>query len=142
MKAMLRKHFWAINLCAIGLCAVVLVGFRLRASRAAAAHSFDIQRAALDAALGNLSALSRSARIVPEVRAGQPAGFRVYSVRPGGPFAQVGLRNGDLVSSVNGLALTSPETALRVYGALKRASHLTVGVERDGQKIDLEYRVH
>jgi general secretion pathway protein C len=104
-------------------------------------HTYEIQRKTLEAVLGNMNALSRSARIVPEIRDGKAAGFRLYSVRPDGPFAQIGMQNGDVINAINGLDLTSPEKALEVYSKLKSASHLSVGVERNGQKVTKDYSI-
>jgi general secretion pathway protein C len=104
-------------------------------------HSYDIQRSTLESVLGNMSLLSRSARIVPEIRDGKAAGFRLYSVRPDGPFALIGMQNGDVLSSINGLEITSPEKALEVYAKLKSASHLSLGLERNGQKVTKDYSI-
>jgi general secretion pathway protein C len=104
-------------------------------------HSFEVQRSTIDSLLGNMSMLSRSARIVPEVKDGRAAGFRLFSVRPDGPFAKIGLQNGDVISAINGLDMTSPDKALEVYTKLKSASHLSVGLERNGQKITKEYNI-
>jgi general secretion pathway protein C len=104
-------------------------------------HSYDIQRSTLESVLGNMSLLSRSARIVPEIRDGKAAGFRLYSVRPDGPFALIGMQNGDVISSINGLEITSPEKALEVYAKLRSASHLSLGLERNGQKVTKDYSI-
>lgn len=104
-------------------------------------HNYEVQRATVDSLLGNMSMLSRSARIVPEIRDGKAAGFRLFSVRPDGPFAKIGLQNGDVISAINGLEMTSPDKALEVYTKLKSASHLSVGLERNGQKISKEYNI-
>jgi len=104
-------------------------------------HNYEVQRRTVDSLLGNMSLLSRSARIVPEIRDGKAAGFRLFSVRPDGPFAKIGLQNGDVISAINGLEMTSPDKALEVYTKLKSASHLSVGLERNGQKITKEYNI-
>jgi general secretion pathway protein C len=104
-------------------------------------HTYEIQRATLESVLGNMSLLSRSARIVPEIRDGKAAGFRLYSVRPDGPFAKIGMQNGDVISSINGLEITSPEKALEVYAKLKSASHLSLGLERNGQRVTKDYGI-
>ena len=104
-------------------------------------HNYEVQRQTVDSLLGNMSLLSRSARIVPEIRDGKAAGFRLFSVRPDGPFAKIGLQNGDVISAINGLEMTSPDKALEVYTKLKSASHLSVGLERNGQKINKEYNI-
>jgi general secretion pathway protein C len=104
-------------------------------------HKYELQRSTLESVLGNMALLSRSARIVPEMKDGKAAGFRLFAVRPEGPFAMIGMQNGDIISSINGLEITSPEKALEVYAKLKSASHLSLGMERNSQKITKEYNI-
>ena len=104
-------------------------------------HKYELQRNTLESVLGNMALLSRSARIVPEMKDGKAAGFRLFAVRPDGPFALIGMQNGDIISSINGLEITSPEKALEVYAKLKSASHLSLGMERNSQKITKEYNI-
>ena len=104
-------------------------------------NKYEIQRSTLESVLGNMSLLSRSARIVPEMRDGKAAGFRLYSVKSDGPFAKIGMQNGDIISSINGMEITSPEKALEVYSKLKSASHLSLGMERNGQKVTKDYSI-
>ena len=104
-------------------------------------HNYEVQRATVDSLLGNMGALAKGARIVPETRDGKPAGFRLFSVRPDGPFAKIGLLNGDVVSAINGLEMTSPDQALLAYTKLKTANHLSVAIERNGQKITKDYNI-
>jgi len=104
-------------------------------------HNYELQRGTLESVLGNMALLSRSARIVPEMKDGKAAGFRLFAVRPEGPFAKIGMQNGDIISSINGLEITSPEKALEVYAKLKSASHLSLGMERNGQKVTKEYTI-
>lgn len=104
-------------------------------------NKYELQRSTLESVLGNMGLLSRSARIVPEMKDGKAAGFRLFAVRPEGPFALIGMQNGDIISSINGLEITSPEKALEVYAKLKSASHLSLGMERNGQKITKEYNI-
>lgn len=104
-------------------------------------NKYELQRGTLESVLGNMALLSRSARIVPEMKDGKAAGFRFFAVRPDGPFALIGVQNGDILSSINGLEITSPEKALEVYAKLKSASHLSLGMERNSQKITKEYNI-
>jgi general secretion pathway protein C len=104
-------------------------------------NKYELQRSTLESVLGNMALLSRSARIVPEMKDGKAAGFRLFAVRPDGPFAMIGMQNGDIISSINGLEITSPEKALEVYAKLKSASHLSLGMERNGQKTTKEYNI-
>ncbi len=104
-------------------------------------HSYEVQRGTVDSLLGNMAVLSRAARIVPEVRDGKAAGFRLFSVRPDGPFGKIGLQNGDVIYAINGLEMTSPDKALEIYTKLKSANHLAVALERNGQKITKDYNI-
>jgi general secretion pathway protein C len=104
-------------------------------------NSYEVQHSTLDALLGNMGALSRAARIVPETRDGKSIGFRLFSIKPDGPFGKIGLQNGDVISAINGLEMTSPDKALEVYTKLKTANHLSVGLERNGQKITEDYNI-
>jgi general secretion pathway protein C len=104
-------------------------------------HNYEVQRATVDSLLGNMGALAKGARIVPETRDGKPAGFRLFAIRPDGPFAKIGLLNNDLVSAINGLEMSSPDQALLAYTKLKTANHLSVAIERNGQKITKDYNI-
>jgi general secretion pathway protein C len=103
-------------------------------------NSYEVERATLESLLGNMNLLASSARILPEVRDGQ-AGLRFASVRPDGPFARIGLQNGDLLSTVNGLDISKPEKAIDAYTKLRSASHISLGLERQGQKLTIEYSI-
>lgn len=104
-------------------------------------HQYEVQRGTVDSLLGNMAVLSRAARIVPEVRDGKAAGFRLFSVKQDGPFAKIGLQNGDVIVGINGLEMTSPDKALEIYTKLKSANHLSVALERNGQKITKDYNI-
>jgi general secretion pathway protein C len=104
-------------------------------------HKYEVQRSTIESLLGNMGSLAKGARIVPEMRDGRPAGFRLFSIRPDGPFAKIGLQNGDVISAINGLEMTSPDKALEVYTKLRTANHLSVGLERNGQKISKDYNI-
>jgi len=104
-------------------------------------NRYEVQHSTLDALLGNMGALSRAARIVPEMRDGKSVGFRLFSIKPDGPFGKIGLQNGDVISAINGLEMNSPDKALEVYTKLKTANHLSVGLERNGQKITEDYNI-
>ncbi|HZL20075.1 MAG TPA: type II secretion system protein GspC [Polyangia bacterium] len=112
-----------------------------RGIRKTGAYSYEVQHSTLDALLGNMGALSRAARIVPEMRDGKSIGFRLFSIKPDGPFGKIGLQNGDVISAINGLEMNSPDKALEVYTKLKTANHLSVGLERNGQKITEDYNI-
>jgi type II secretory pathway component PulC len=51
------------------------------------------------------------------------------------------LRDGDLISSVNGLATNGPDNALAIYASLRSVGRLSVELERAGRRITAEYDI-
>ncbi len=64
---------------------------------------------------------------------GQLKGYRIYPGPNRQQFASLGLRAGDLVTEINGVALNNPAQGMEVFRSLGGASQVTVTVERDGQ---------
>ena len=83
------------------------------------------------------SCLATSMRIVPAFRDGRAEGFKLFGIRPESLPALLGFRNGDLVLKVNGRALSSPESALEAYSALRSEKTFAVELERNGAPMTL-----
>jgi len=64
---------------------------------------------------------------------GQLKGYRIYPGPNRQQFASLGLRAGDLVTEINGVALNNPAQGMEVFRSLGDAPQVTVTVERDGQ---------
>ncbi|MBN2577315.1 MAG: hypothetical protein JXP73_22320 [Deltaproteobacteria bacterium] len=102
---------------------------------------YEIKRGALDLALRNLPSLSASVRVAPEMRDGKPFGFRLFAIRADGPVAKLGLRNEDILVSVNGLDITTPDHVLNAYDKLKAARRLALRLVREERALVQEYSV-
>lgn len=85
--------------------------------------------------LANMEELGRQVRIVPHARDGAML-FRLLAIRPGSIFDRAGLKNGDLVESVDG----RPIAELAGFGALDalvQKGAVTLQFERNGKKLKL-----
>jgi general secretion pathway protein C len=102
---------------------------------------YTITRRGVDAALGNLPSLSRSMRIVPEVKNGKPNGFRLIAIRPGSLLARVGFHNGDLIQAVNGNDISTPEKALETYAKLRTTGEVHAAILREGKPIAIDIKI-
>lgn len=85
--------------------------------------------------------LMTQARMAPVTKDGETAGFRVSGVRKGSLATLLGLKNGDVVSEINGSKLGTIDDALAMYQKLRRANHLSVTVERGGAVITKEISI-
>lgn len=91
----------------------------------------EVKRAELLRALDD-GAAARSARMVPSLRDGKPAGVKLYAIRPGSVFAQLGFKNGDTLRSVNGVSLDGVQQFELVHASLTTAKALVVEIDRAG----------
>jgi len=101
-------------------------------------HSYEVRRAAVDRFLGG-GLTPPWPRVVPQTRDGEPVGFLLTGVRGNGPFAALGLADGDLLRSVNGQSLATPEVALAALSALRTASEFSLRIERAGRIVRFDY---
>jgi general secretion pathway protein C len=69
----------------------------------------------------------------PVFRDGQQQGYRVYPGRERQQFAQLGLRPGDLITQINGMALDDPARGMEIFRGLGDATQVSVTLERNGQ---------
>jgi hypothetical protein len=101
------------------------------------ANHHVITRALLDRVLVNPMAIAKGARVIPAVKNGAPNGFKLYAIRPSSLYARIGLVNGDTITRINGLDVSSADKALEVYTKIRDAATLVLLVERGGKSLTL-----
>lgn len=106
------------------------------------AYDYEIDRAMLDEQLADLSALGREARIVPNYKGGKYEGFKLVGVRPGSLYRAIGIRSGDVIKSINGNEINSPNKAIELFDKLKNSSNVELSIERRGQGKQLNYNIN
>ena len=104
-------------------------------------YSYEIDRSMLDEQLQDLSKLGTQARVVPNYRNGKYEGFKLVGVRPGSLYRAIGVRSGDVIKSINGSAIDSPNKALDLFEKLKNSSHIDLDIERRGQPKQFAYDI-
>ncbi|WP_181198137.1 type II secretion system protein GspC [Enhygromyxa salina] len=104
-------------------------------------NACTVDRKFVDQLIKNPQQLMTQARMYPVTKDGETAGFRVSGVRTGSLATMIGLKNGDVVSEINGSKLGTIDDALAMYQKLRRASHLSVTVERGGAVITKEISI-
>ena len=71
-------------------------------------------------------------RAMPHFVNGKTDGFSISQVQPGSVFDQLGLQNGDLLTSIDGQPVTNPMQAMGLLQAVKTASAIDLVVNRGG----------
>ncbi|MDP9009649.1 MAG: PDZ domain-containing protein, partial [Pseudomonadota bacterium] len=73
--------------------------------------------------------------------AGKLRGFRAYPGRNRAIFSKLGLKPGDLVTAINGTPLDDPQRSQDVFNTIQTSDHVTVTIERSGQKQDITLNI-
>ena len=92
-------------------------------------------------AMENLGDLLNQATFRPHVEDGKPAGISITGIKPNAIFRKLRLRNGDIITGVNGQTIASVDDAMKVFGTLSTEGPVQVKVKRRGQEETLEYKI-
>lgn len=112
-----------------------------RGVRKVGPNKYEIDRSLVQQFIANAAVAGRDAAIYPHTKNGKPDGFRLGRVRPGGIFAKLGMRSGDVLNSVNNMQITSIDKALEMFTKLQGANHMTIGLTRYGRPRTLDYSI-
>jgi general secretion pathway protein C len=102
---------------------------------------FTVPEEELSDALANLPRLLSQARAVPYFRNGKSIGMRLFAIRKGSMYEKLGLKNGDIIKSVNDNSLSDPSQALKIFNQLKDERSISVVLERAGADKSLSYSI-
>ncbi len=91
------------------------------------------------ARLGYVEDLFRKATIEPCIESGQADGLRITGLEQTPLTTMFGLRNGDIVRTINGQCLTSKQKAFQVLKKARTQPKLDVQIVRDGETRDLSF---
>jgi general secretion pathway protein C len=89
----------------------------------------------------NVGDLLKQAQAIPYLEGGKTTGFQIRMIQRGSLIEQIGLRKGDILREVNGVMLNSPEKALQIFGQLRQAKQISIGLERRGKAMTFAYEI-
>jgi len=95
----------------------------------------------LQSSINNLNELLTQVRVRPYFRQGKPEGLIVSQIQGDSLFSKLGLMNGDIIASVNGQQMSTPEEAFQLYNSLKSGTPVSIEITRRGQKKMLTYEI-
>ena len=103
---------------------------------------FAVPRSDVRAAATDPAGLFSQARILPKYEEGEMVGLQLNAIKADSLFQRIGIQNGDTVTELNGIRVTSPEESATLLQELSNASEFTVLVRgSDGQERTLVYEL-
>jgi general secretion pathway protein C len=107
------------------------------------ANDFAIKRSDVENLTSNLSQVLQQARMEPVYSSDGVSveGFRFVRIQPGTIYEKLGFKAGDMIRSVNGEPVNSPQKAMEMYNLLKNSNYVQMGIERDGREEKFNYSI-
>ncbi len=104
-------------------------------------QTITLDRSQIDAALNNVNELMQQARVMPHFDNGQPAGFSLTGIRPNSLVRRMGLRNGDIITGVNGNRIETMDDAMGFYRLMGSSGNVSLQITRRGRERTIEYNI-
>ncbi len=100
-----------------------------------------IDQSAVLNSIENMGSVLTDARMTPRISKGAIQGFTVTEIKPSGVFDSIGLKNGDILTRINGYEIDSPEKAMQVLSGLRGAISIELDIVRSGQNKSFHYQI-
>jgi hypothetical protein len=111
--------------------------------KAIGTNHFVIKRADLQKHLNDLSSILMQARAVQarDKVTGEIIGYRIVDFQPNSIFSQLGIQRMDLIKTVNGEPVDTPQKAMELFNMFKSAPNIKMTVDRGGSTETLDYDI-
>ena len=90
-------------------------------------------------ALDDNGSIMRQIKFRPHFSEGEPDGLMVYGIRPNSVFREIGLRNGDIIKDINGVAILSKNDVSGLFAEIEDQEYLKLTLFRRGKIKELTY---
>ncbi|MBU4054293.1 MAG: hypothetical protein KKA41_07975 [Proteobacteria bacterium] len=101
----------------------------------------SLDRAEIDNALENVTDLMQQVKVMPNFDNGSPDGFRLSGIKTDSLVRKMGLRNGDVITGVNGNPIRTMEDAMGFYQQLSGAPNVSLQIKRRGRERNIEFNI-
>ena len=88
---------------------------------------------------GNTGDTTTKIKLRPFFSKGSPDGVMVYAIKPDSVFNRAGIRNGDIVKSINGTPVSSVEDASSMLSGMENADTAKLTLIRSGETKEISY---
>jgi hypothetical protein len=100
---------------------------------------YRVSRELLTRALADGAGVVRGAKFFPQTGGARHAGVKVTGVPETSVLHKLGVRSNDVLRTLNGVDLPSPDGMLGAYALLKEQGTITLSVTRGGRAKNLQY---
>ena len=104
-------------------------------------RNITVKRSRVKSAAKNVNKLMQQARVRPHFTNGKADGLRLTGIKPNSIFHDMGLKSGDIITSVNGKTIESVEDVLTFYKSLQTSESVNLKLKRRGRLKTIDYNI-
>lgn len=103
--------------------------------------NYRVSRELITRAMLDASSVVRGTKFLPQAGEKRSNGVKIQGLNNKAALHKLGVRNNDILRSLNGIDLSTPDGMLGAYALLKQESTLTLAITRGGASKTLSYRL-
>jgi general secretion pathway protein C len=100
--------------------------------------SFEVDRSGVEIIMQHYAKLAGSIRARG---AKDGSGIRLSGIKGDSILGELGMKNGDMLTGINGFDMTDPEKAVDAYAKLRKAGKLDISMTRDGAPVGIKIQI-
>jgi len=104
-------------------------------------QQITLNRSKIEASGSDIIQLTDENLIKPNFNNGEPDGIVLSNVRSNAILRQMRLRNGDIVSEINGQKINSTEDIIKLFNTIHISSEVDLQIKRRGKTKNLKYNI-
>jgi len=104
-------------------------------------NAFIVDKDTVSGAIGRVKSIMQNVRIRPHFIDGRRSGIKVTRLAEIGILKESGVKQGDIIRSINSLKVNSPYQIFSAYRSLKDNQELKVDIIRDDKPLTLTYQI-
>jgi type II secretory pathway component PulC len=104
-------------------------------------NNFNIKKDFLKEKLGDISSILTQARGIQINNPDGTISFKVVDIEPGGVFAYLGVQDNDIITHINGEAITELNQVMGLFGKIGNIPNLKLTMKRAGEPITQNYNI-
>jgi general secretion pathway protein C len=101
----------------------------------------NLKSAQIKEMLEDTDELMRQIKMRPHFEDGKPDGLTLSNIKPSSIFRKMGLRNGDVISNIDGEDIQTQNDAMQIFESLKSSSTVKLQVKRKGRLKTIDYHM-
>jgi hypothetical protein len=102
-------------------------------------NKFKIKKTFRDKMLEDVGTILTQARAIQIKNPDGTIAFKMTEIEPGSIYSYLNILNEDTITKINGKEITNLNEIMTMFGQIKDIDHLSIGVKRDGEDVDMEY---